>query len=144
MKILFLKHPPHLRDPWAKDMMEAIDRRHEVIEFNEDAPLAPQFQAVDFVIDQGGNSIDVSALAEKRDMSRSHFSHYFKATTGMSPAKFIADVRLEQVSRRLVETSDKLGVIARDAGFADATHLCKVFRRHFHTSPGDYRRQLRG
>jgi D-3-phosphoglycerate dehydrogenase len=54
MKILFLKHPPHLRDPWAKDMMEAVDGRYELIEFNEDAPLAPQFRGIDFVIDQGG------------------------------------------------------------------------------------------
>jgi phosphoglycerate dehydrogenase-like enzyme len=54
MKILFLKHPPENRDPWARDLIEAIGGRYEVIEFDENAPLAPQFRGIDVVIDQGG------------------------------------------------------------------------------------------
>jgi len=88
-------------------------------------------------------SLSVEDLAAEQGKSRSHFSHDFKTATGLSPAHFITQVRLQEVTRRLIDTEDKLDTIARETGFADANHLCKVFRRHFHLSPGTYRRQMR-
>ncbi len=85
---------------------------------------------------------DVALLAQAHGMSRSHFSHHFRAVTGLPPARFVAQVRLEQVARRLLETDHTLAMIAAATGFADANHLCKVFRRHYHLSPGAFRRQM--
>lgn len=84
----------------------------------------------------------VQVLAERAGMSRSHYSHHFKATTGLSPARFITTIRLDTAARQLTRTRDKLETIARRCGFADANHFCKVFRRHYHMSPGEFRRQL--
>jgi transcriptional regulator GlxA family with amidase domain len=47
------------------------------------------------------------------------------------------------VTRLLAGTDEKLETIARQTGFADANHLCKVFRRHLQVSPGEYRKQMR-
>ena len=85
----------------------------------------------------------VAHLAQGRGMSRSHFSHYFRAMTGLPPAQFVTQVRLEEVTRCLVESDHTLETIAAATGFADAKHLCKVFRRHYHLSPGAFRRQMR-
>ena len=85
---------------------------------------------------------DVARLARTRGMSRSHFSHHFKAATGLPPAQFVTQVRLEEVARRLLESGQTLEAIAVGTGFADANHLCKVFRRHYHLSPGAFRRQM--
>ena len=88
-------------------------------------------------------TLDVAHLARARGMSRSHFSHHFRAVTGLSPARFVAQTRLEEVARRLLETDHTLAAIAAATGFADANHLCKVFRRHYHLSPGTFRQQMR-
>lgn len=85
----------------------------------------------------------VEKIAEIYQMSRSNFSHYFKKITGLAPAHFISQVRLEEVLRRLLHTPMRLEEIARQTGFANANHLSKVFRRHFHLSPGEFRRQMR-
>ncbi len=77
-------------------------------------------------------------------MSRSNFAHYFKGVTGLSPAKFIRSVRLEEAAFRLLHTEQILETIAHETGFADATHFCKAFRQFYHLSPGQYRRQIRG
>lgn len=87
-------------------------------------------------------NITVDELAQGTGMSRSHFSHYFRATTGMPPAQFVTDVRLDEVSRRLTQTNRTLKEIARETGFADANHLCKVFRRRLGASPGQFRRRI--
>jgi AraC-like DNA-binding protein len=87
--------------------------------------------------------VDVSELARRFSMSRSRFSHRFRALTGATPARFLLEVRLEAAARHLAHSDDTLAAIALKTGFADANHLCKAFRRRFHMSPGTFRRQLR-
>ena len=86
----------------------------------------------------------VVELAERRGMSRTGFTHYFRRTTGLSPARFINQVRLEEVVKLLVSSSLKLSAIAELTGFADATHLGKVFRRHYYLTPDKYRHVMGG
>jgi AraC-like DNA-binding protein len=95
-----------------------------------------------FVMSNLKRPVDVTELAALKNMTRSHYSHYFKDTTGMSPARFIQKVRLEEVTRKLVETKFKLEDVARLCGYANANHLCKVFQRELHISPGEFRRQM--
>ena len=85
----------------------------------------------------------VSDLAAAHGLSRSHFSRHFKAATGLAPAVWVRQVRLEEAIRRLLGGSDTLEAVAEAAGFADANHFCKVFRRQYHLSPGEFRRQMR-
>jgi AraC-like DNA-binding protein len=80
-------------------------------------------------------------LADIHHQERTTFSRKFKATTGISPAAFVTEVRLEE-ALKLLRTDAKLDDVAASTGFADANHFCKVFRRHFHTSPGAYRRLM--
>lgn len=85
----------------------------------------------------------VEQLAAKRKMSRSAFSHRFRDVTGSTPARFITQVKLGEVTRMLVQTDLKLSAIAELAGFADATHLGKVFRKRYSLTPDRYRNAMR-
>lgn len=91
-----------------------------------------------------GRPVEVEELAAAANMSRSAYSHHFAKSTGLSPARYIVQVRLDEVRRGLLEGDGTLSQLAARSGFADANHLCKVFRRHFHQSPGQYRRQMGG
>jgi len=87
------------------------------------------------------NPPSAAELAERHHLERTTFSRKFKATTGISPAAFMTEVRLEE-ALKLLRTAAKLEEVAEKTGFADANHFCKVFRRHFHSSPGAYRRLI--
>jgi transcriptional regulator GlxA family with amidase domain len=89
------------------------------------------------------DALDVTTLASEYGMSRTHFSHLFKARTGMSPARFATEVRIHQSAQLLLETNLPLKQIATQCGFANANYFCKVFRRCQHLSPQSYRRTLR-
>jgi len=41
----------------------------------------------------------IDAIAAQRGMSRSHFSHYFRARTGLTPARFMSEVRVQEAAR---------------------------------------------
>lgn len=88
-------------------------------------------------------ALDVNALAAEHGMSRTHFSHLFRARTGLTPAHFAAEVRIHEAARMLLETHTPLKQIADACGFANANHFCKVFRRVQHVSPKAYRRTIR-
>ena len=87
-------------------------------------------------------SLDVHALAAEYGMSRTHFSHFFRARTGLTPARFVTDVRIHQATHMLLTTRAPLKQIADACGFANANYFCKVFRRLQHMSPASYRRSF--
>jgi AraC-like DNA-binding protein len=94
------------------------------------------------VLDSGGRPVSVDILASERGMSRSHFSHYFRERTGLTPARFMTEVRIQEAARLLVATRLPLARIADQCGFANANHFGKVFRRFRHQSPAVYRQTL--
>ena len=89
------------------------------------------------------DALDVNALASDYGMSRTHFSHFFRARTGLTPARFAAEVRIHQATRMLLDTRAPLKQIALDCGFDNANYFCKVFRRFQHMTPASYRRAIR-
>jgi len=88
--------------------------------------------------------VAVEALAAEHGMSRSHFSHFFRAHTGLTPARFATEVRIHEAARLLVETQSPLKHVSDACGFANSNHFCKVFRRFQHLSPAAYRQASRG
>jgi AraC-like DNA-binding protein len=113
----------HLQHPQAESQ-RMLDRVRRQVLANLDQPLG------------------VEELATLWEMSRSHFSHHFRNVTGLAPAQYVVRLRLQEASHRLTASRDKLETIARQTGFADANHFCKVFRKHYHVSPGEFRRQF--
>jgi AraC family transcriptional regulator len=61
----------------------------------------------------------------------------------MTPAHFATEVRIQKVERMLLDTHEPLKTIAVACGFANANHLCKVFRRFRQYTPTAFRRELR-
>ncbi len=86
--------------------------------------------------------VSVDDLAGEHGMSRSHFSHFFRTRTGLTPGRFMTEVRVHEASRLLVATRAPLKQIAGECGFANANHFGKVFRRFQHQSPAAYRRAV--
>src|SRR5713226_4572149 len=53
MKVLFLGQVNNL-EPWFRDVVTAVGEEHEVVLWDADAPLGPQIQDAQVVVDQGG------------------------------------------------------------------------------------------
>ena len=88
------------------------------------------------------HTVRTETIAAEYGMSRSHFSHHFRALTGLTPAYYATQVRVDEAARMLRETRDPPKSIAAACGFANANHFGKVFRRFQRLSPLSYRRTL--
>ena len=58
LNVLFLPHPlgPSMFKPWGEDVVAAVGPRHNLRILDYSRPLAPQFEGVGVVIDQGGSA----------------------------------------------------------------------------------------
>ena len=83
-------------------------------------------------------SLSVAMLAEKCGMSERNFSRLYTRDMGSSPAKAIELFRLE-AARQYLEQNWSIKKTARQCGFGSEETLRRVFQRHFHVSPQNYR-----
>lgn len=95
--------------------------------------------ALGFITTHLHDAIDVEQVAAHVATTRRTLSRRFHDSLGTTIHDAITRLRLERVKQQLVETGAPLKTIARDCGFRDAIHLCKVFQRVAGTSPSEYR-----
>ncbi len=94
-----------------------------------------------WILDHLGEELPVERLAVQAAMSPRHFSRWFKARAGLSPAAFVLKLRVEEACRRLDEGALQLKEIARQCGFADEQNLRRAFQRQLGVLPQQYRRR---
>ena len=73
-------------------------------------------------------------------MSVSHFSRAFRRTMGVAPHKWLLTRRVELAKERLRDHQLSLLDVALACGFADQSHLTRVFTCMVGLSPGAWRR----
>lgn len=102
---------------------------------------APSFveRVVRFCRSSLARPIGVDDMAAAAGLSRYHFSRRFQEARGVSPARFLAEVRMQEAVR-LIQTNLPVKDVARRCGFRDPNYFCKVFRRTFGVSPGAFGR----
>jgi AraC family transcriptional regulator len=72
------------------------------------------------------------------------FIRHFSAEFGCPPHAFVLRRRLEHAQRLLVRSDLPLKAVASDCGFADQSHMNRVFRRLLGTTPASLRRSGSG
>jgi AraC-like DNA-binding protein len=78
-------------------------------------------------------------LAGDVSLSRSALATKFRKRIGVSPMRYLSEVRLLAAARELEAGRLTLRKIARDAGYASEAAFAKAFKRRFGSSPGRYR-----
>lgn len=85
------------------------------------------------------NPLSVSEIAGRFNLDRSYFSNLFKAEMGISPGKYLANLRLANAAELLTKHGMSPSVAAISCGFSDIYHFSKAFKKHFGLSPRAYK-----
>jgi AraC family transcriptional regulator len=83
----------------------------------------------------------LAELASLCGLSRGYFIRAFKQTTGLPPHRWLLMQRVSRAKTLLVSSNTPIGAIALECGFADQSHLTRVFTRMFGIAPATLRRQ---
>jgi AraC-like DNA-binding protein len=85
-------------------------------------------------------AVTLEDLAELVRLSPSHFCRMFKAATGVTPHRWLNNLRIDR-AKALLLAGEPLAQVALATGFNDQPHLTRVFGQTEGVSPGAWRRQ---
>lgn len=91
-----------------------------------------------------GERLSLRDLAEECQLSISHFAAAFRKSTGESPHRWLLKRRIETAKEMLLSTELAISEIAIACGFADQSHLTRVFAISVGAPPGIWRRNRDG
>jgi AraC family transcriptional regulator len=107
--------------------------------------LAPwqERRAKEFLMARLNGEVTLEALAQECGLSRSHFARAFKKTTGLPAHRWLLDRRIERARELLLNSGLPIADVADLCGFANQSHLTRVFTNALGVSPGEWRRLRR-
>ncbi len=88
-------------------------------------------------------NLSITALARRCAMSERNFARRFVEQTGVSPARFVEQRRLDFCRQRLERQDITLEQLAQDSGLKSPEVLRRLFQRHLGISPSAYRERFR-
>jgi AraC family transcriptional regulator len=100
-------------------------------------------RARETLLDGIDGDIDPHALAQACGLSPRHFAKAFKRTLGQPPHRWLLRARVDRACEMLLHGDERLGTIALACGFADQSHMTRVFTRLIGIAPGAWRRMRR-
>jgi AraC family transcriptional regulator len=100
-------------------------------------------RATEFMTAHLSTSVRLSDLAEITGLSQSYFGRAFKASTGVTPHRWLLNARIARAQELLLEAELPLVQIALETGFSEQSHFTRVFRSVVGTSPAAWQRHRR-
>ena len=90
------------------------------------------------------NNISPEELAASLNMSYTWFRRMFKQYTGLAPAQYISQLKMQKAKELLSVTSLSVKEIAIELGFESIDYFSTSFKKHIKMTPGEFRSLGRG
>ncbi|MNH94915.1 HTH-type transcriptional activator RhaS [compost metagenome] len=94
-----------------------------------------------YLTEHYADSIEVSRLHERFNVSRSHMYDHFKQSTGHSLNRYLTLYRINQAKRLLMDTPLSVTEIASAVGFKDLSHFFHTFKMESGLTPNAFRKK---
>ena len=83
--------------------------------------------------------ITVTEIAQFLNIDRSHLSRIFKNICNISTQQYILSLKMEMASQSLKKSSMSIKEVANSVGYDNQMEFSKVFKKHFHVTPTQWR-----
>ncbi len=140
-----------LKPVFQKDLEQVLDKILKV--FNEKEPSTLHFpdralplhiqRALQYIDRYYDQEVSLGAAASYAGVSPAYLSSSFSKRCGVTFVEHLQAFRSEMAAKYLEETDYTLEEIADRVGFGDSSYLNRCFKRIYHLSPGQYRKNQR-
>jgi AraC family transcriptional regulator len=106
------------------------------------APLAKR-RSIEAMRTRMAEDLSLDQLAAEAGLSVFHFARMFKQSVGVPPRVYLTQLRMEKATELLQSTELSVTEIAQEVGYSSSQVLARIFLKHYHRSPTEYRRIVR-
>lgn len=106
-----------------------------------DMTVATFDKMIAYIDENYQQKIELEDIAKIGGYNVNYTSQFFKRQLGVSFLEYVLRLRLREATVRLANSTDSVAHIASDCGFADIKAFNVAFKKHFHTTPSEYRKQ---
>lgn len=96
-------------------------------------------EGIDYLQMHFAEGISVVQVSAHVGVERTYFSKKFQETYGVSPIKYIQQLKMNRAKQMMQDTDYTLTEIARSVGYPDLFSFSKAFKKHFAESPTQFR-----
>jgi transcriptional regulator GlxA family with amidase domain len=93
-----------------------------------------------YILDHPDSDLSLEALARRMRLSPRHFARVFRDEVGVSPGRYVEEVRIDTARRRLEESELSIEAVALACGFGNAGSFRRTFTKAVGVAPLEYRR----
>ncbi|HWH72009.1 MAG TPA: AraC family transcriptional regulator, partial [Candidatus Sulfotelmatobacter sp.] len=109
------------------------------IQWQADAPCEGLQRAIRHMESHFHEPLKLQELARMAALSTRGFSKAFKRHQGLTPGRYLTQVRVRQTAELLARTEESLELVAEKVGFPNRYYLSRVFKRLTGDSPAHFR-----
>ena len=99
-------------------------------------------RAADYIEHYVYRKVTVEEIAKYVNVDRSYLSSIFKEYTGLSPQKYIMDIKMKTACEYLLSTDYDITYIAQSVGYEDLFVFSHAFKKYMGVSPKEYRKEM--
>jgi transcriptional regulator GlxA family with amidase domain len=92
------------------------------------------------IADDVRRELVIRDLAEAVNLSPGRLAHLFKSELGVSPQRYLNQIRLEKAKDCLANGLLSVKEIGAEVGIPSVSCFCRSFKARYGTSPGEYRK----
>jgi AraC family transcriptional regulator len=116
-------------------------RRYTPIVYRSGLPAYRLRRVLDYIGDNLAKDVSLSELAAVAGMSPHYFAEIFKNSTGYAPHRYLLLQRIELAKRELSDAKWSIVEVGLNAGFQNASHFARIFRKFVGVSPSRFRNE---
>lgn len=117
-----------------------------LIEAKRDNKMMTETQKINYIKDYMKNhlndTLSILDLAELVDMSLKRFTYLFTKVNGVSPKKYMSEIKVKKAEELLLNTDKGLLEIALDIGYHDVFYFSRFFKKHTGYAPSEFKKLL--
>lgn len=98
--------------------------------------------AVQYLEEHYAENFKMSFLAEKFNLSESHFRKLFREFTGLSPIEYRNGLRIEHAKELLSQNTASVSEVALAVGIEDQFYFSRIFKEYEGISPIQYKKSI--
>jgi AraC family transcriptional regulator len=102
----------------------------------------PLKRVIDYINEHLQDEVSLIELSGIAKLSPHHFATAFKASTGISPHRYVIERRIDRARDLLLQKEKTISEIALAVGFSNQSHLTANFRRTTGITPRKFRQSL--